>query len=89
MPRFYATFGVGQRYAGFYVEIHAEDHHAARIFMIDAHAHRWSELYDEARFAGQVERHDLWKLATVRQLPGGDGEEVSFEVVRENHRARH
>lgn len=88
MPRFFATFGTGQEYAGCYVEILAEDHHTARVFMIKAHGTRWSSVYDEADFDGQIEKWGLMKLCTVQQRPCQPNAEAFFDVVRENRHVR-
>ena len=83
---FFATFGVGQEYAGCYVEIHAENTHCARIFMIKAHGQRWSMVYTAEQFKGQAERYHLMKLAVVRQRQTMPGDEPFFDVDRRAQR---
>ena len=79
---FFGTFGTGQEYAGCYIEIHAENHHAARSFMITAHGRRWSMVYSADEFRGQAEKYGLMKLAVVRQRPTGPRDKPYFDVDR-------
>lgn len=73
MNRYFATFGIGHTYSGSYVEIFAEDRHAARACMIKNHGDEWSqELYTDAEFTAPgryLEKFQPRKLATVRQKP--------------------
>jgi hypothetical protein len=83
MKRYFGTFGVGQEYAGTFIEIHAQDHHTARFCMMKAHGSRWSLLYDEKEFNGKAKEHDLRRLCVVRQNePGPHPEEASFKIDR-------
>lgn len=81
MDHFYATFGTGWGYAGGFVEIIAENHHAATAHMIKEHGERWADLYTAAEYETHLKKHKLHKLATVRQRPGAG--EVFFDIVVE------
>lgn len=83
MTPFYATFGVGHGYAGCYVEILAENAHAARAFMLNQHGDQWGEMYLQDRFVDIGRKHDLYKLATVQQVSDAESEVLVFEVVRQ------
>ena len=73
MKTFFATFGQKHRHSGRFVEIVAEDHHAARFYMIATYAADWSQqLFD--RTPGNRRR-----LVTVYQKPG---RELSFTLRR-------
>lgn len=81
----YATFGGGHEYSGCYVEIISESHHTAILFMMKAHGSRWSgDAYTAERFAGQIERYGMQKLATVRQREATIGDVPFFDVVRDS-----
>lgn len=73
MMPFYATFGTGHAYHGCYIEIFAEDSHAARVHMIREHGERWASLYNAVDFAPQVQKYGLRKLVTVQQRHGYSG----------------
>jgi hypothetical protein len=82
MTTFYGTFGTGQEYAGCYIEIHAQDMHCARTFMIKAHGQRWSSVYTAEQFAGQAERYGLMRLAVVHQRPTEPRDAPYFDIDR-------
>lgn len=70
MTSFFATFGAGHTYSGLFVEIIADDRHAARACMIKNHGEQWSqELYTTPEFKPQIRKYRLRKMATVRQKP--------------------
>jgi hypothetical protein len=60
--KFYFTFGCGQRHAGKYFIIEAEDQMAARQAMFDKFGQRWCACYESAEEAG-VEMYN-YELAT-------------------------
>ncbi|ESW92961.1 hypothetical protein NKL07_22085 [Mesorhizobium sp. C280B] len=80
METFYATFGTGWGYAGGYVEIIAENRHAATAHMVKEHGERWAAIYTATEFVQTLKRYALHKLATVRQRPGPG--EAFFDIVR-------
>ncbi|RWC91695.1 MAG: hypothetical protein EOS72_03300 [Mesorhizobium sp.] len=84
MQTFCATFGSGWGYANGYVEIIAEDRHAATGHMVKEHGERWAAMYTMAEFASTIKRYRLHKLATVQQRPGSG--ELFFDIVKEEHR---
>lgn len=75
----YFSFGVGQTYRGFYVEIIAKSEPDARQTMIEAHATNWSMSYDADEFPSHIKRFNLKKLATIKQFRGDD---TPFYAVR-------
>lgn len=83
MPSFFATFGTGHAYSGCYVEIIAEDHHAARAHMIREHGERWGTLYVGEKFTWQIDRFGLVKMVTVRQREGYPNDRPFFDVVKD------
>ena len=82
MLPFYATFGTGHAYSGMFVEIYAENEHAARAHMIKEHGTRWAELYSLKEFGDQAQRYGLRKMVTVQQRSGYPNQAVFFDVVR-------
>lgn len=82
LPRFFATFGIGHTYSGSFVEIFAEDSHAARACMIKSHGTEWSqEVYRASEFKPQIKRYGLRRLATVRQKIGERNRDGSLMFV--------
>lgn len=58
MKTYYITFGIGSIFGRYYMPLMAVSEEKAREFC-KAHIPGWSSVYDEQRFAGQIERYRL------------------------------
>ena len=62
MPKFYFTFGSGQKYAGKYVVFENTTPTKARQKMVGLFGIKWSMMYDEVEFKGQPTKFGYKKM---------------------------
>jgi hypothetical protein len=67
-PAFYVTFGAGQYHgllANHYFKVYAPDQMKARILVAEGFGVKWSGIYTEKDFEGQVAEYGLICLGTL------------------------
>ncbi len=68
MPKFYATFGMGQYGGAFknsYITINAETYSGARTLMVEAFGNIWSFIYSEDEFKKQIPLYGLKEIGIL------------------------
>jgi len=62
VAKFYVTYGCGSHQAGCYAVVEGEDYAKARKKVFDVIGPKFSMMYDEDGFSGQVEKYNLREI---------------------------
>lgn len=68
--KFYATFGQGHEFHGWYIEFSAPSRQDCMVYMYATYKNRWCEIYPENMYEVAISRWEYILLETVTILKG-------------------